>query len=82
MKTSDHAKILKTYIDRLSIKDLRDILFHHESCYQEFLNGNAGSQKNADVVLRGAILNILEKMLASDKHNIERIIEKTLNQKG
>lgn len=82
MKTSEHAKILKTYIDRLSTKDIKDILYHHESCQQEFLNGNAISQANADIILRGAILNIIEKMLVTDKNNIERIIEKTINKRG
>lgn len=80
MKTSDHAQILKTYIDRLSIKNLKDILYHHESCHQEQLNGNATSQKNADVVLHASVLNIIEQMLPADKSNIERIIEKTLNR--
>lgn len=82
MKVSDHAKIFKTYIDRLSIKELKDILYHHESCHQEFLNGNANSQKNADVVLYGAILNIFERMLSADKNGIERTIDQILNRKG
>ncbi len=82
MKMSDHANILKAYIDRLSLKDIKDILFHHESCYQEMLNGNANSQKNADIVLYATILNIFERMLSPDKKGIDSIIEKTFNSKG
>ena len=82
MKTSDHAKIFQSYIDRMSVKDLKNILFHHENCYHEFLNGNANSQKNADVVLYGAILNIFERMLFADKNGIERTIDQILNRKG
>lgn len=82
MKTSDHANIFKSYIDRMSMKELKDILYHCESCYQEFLHGNANSQKNADVVLHGAILNIFERMLSAEKNGIESIIDKIINRKG
>lgn len=82
MKTSDHAKIFKYYIDRMSPKELKDVLYHHESCYQEFLNGNANSQKNANIVLYATILNIFERMLSADKKGIDSIIEKTFNHKG
>lgn len=82
MNVSEHAKILKSYIDRLSIKDIQDILYHYESCHQESLNGNTNSQKSADVILQGAILNALVKMLPSDRDNITSIIDKTLNRKG
>lgn len=82
MKASDHAKIFKAYIDRMSLKELKDVLYHHDSCYQEFLNGNANSQKNADIVLYATILNIFERMLSTDKKGIDSIIEKTFNQKG
>lgn len=82
MKTSDHAKIFKAYIDRMSLKELKDVLYHHDSCYKEFLNGNANSQKNADIVLYATILNLFEKMLSADKKGIDSIIEKTFNRKG
>lgn len=82
MKTSDHAKIFKSYIDRMSLKELKDVLYHHESCHQEFLNGNANSQKNADIVLYAAILHIFERMLSADKKGIDSILEKTFNHNG
>lgn len=82
MKASDHAKIFKAYIDQMSLKELKDVLYHHESCYQEFLNGNANSQKNADIVFYATILNIFERMLSADKKRIDSIIEKTFNHKG
>lgn len=82
MKVSEHAKIFQSYIDRMSMKELQDILYHCESCYQEFLNGNENSQKNADVVLHGVILNIFERMLSADKQGIERTIDQILNRKG
>lgn len=82
MKTSDHAKIFQSYIDRMSMKELKDILYHCESCYQEFLHGNENSQKNADVVLHSAILNVFERMLSADKNNIESTINQILNRKG
>lgn len=82
MKASDHTKIFKTYIDRMSLKELKDVLYQHDSCYQEFLNGNANSQKNADIVLYATILNIFERMLSVDKKGIDSIIEKTFNHKG
>lgn len=81
MKTSDHAKIFQSYIDKMSIKELKDILYHHDSCYQEFLNGNANSQKNADVLLYGAILTVFERMLNVDKKGIESTIDRIINQK-
>lgn len=82
MKTSEHAKIFQSYINRMSIKELKDILYHHESCYQEFLNGNANSQKNADVLLYGAILTVFEKMPNTDKIGIKCTIDQIINRKG
>ena len=82
MKTSDHAKIFQSYINRMSIKELKDILYHHDNCYQEFLNGNANSQKNADVLLYGAILTVFERMLNVDKKGIESTIDRIINRKG
>ena len=82
MKVSEHAKIFHAYIDRMSMKELKDILYHCESCYQEFLHGNENSQKNADVVLHSAILNVFERMLSADKNNIESTIDRIINRKG
>lgn len=79
MNTTNHAKILKAYVDKLSINDLREIMYHHESCYQEYLNGNLSSQKNADLILKVSIMNIFERMLIRDKDSITRIITEIIN---
>jgi len=81
MNVSEHAKILKAYIDRLSMADLKIITQVHSFCWDEQLNGNAGSQRSEDEHLQSVILNALGQMLSHDRDNITRIIDNTLNRK-
>lgn len=82
MNVAEHAKILKSYIDRLSMADLQNIVKVHQYCWDEQLNGNAGSQKTEDEHLYSVILNSLGQMLTHDRDNIAFIIDKTINRKG
>jgi hypothetical protein len=82
MNVSEHAKILKAYIDRLSMPDLKIITQVHGYCWDEQLNGNAESQRSEDEHLQSVILNALGQMLTHDRDNIARIIDNTLNRKG
>lgn len=82
MNVSEHAKILKAYIDRLSTKDLKNILYDVHICWEEQNNGNAASQDAADKALHASILNIIGHMLTHDRDNISLIISNTLNRKG
>jgi hypothetical protein len=82
MNVSEHAKILKAYIDKMSMKDLKDILYHKESCFEEHLHGTDASQKSADVILYASILNIIGNMMPVAREHIDSTIDKTLNRKG
>ena len=82
LNISEHSKILKAYIDRLTMKDLKEILFQVETCKQEQLNGSNKSQQIADTYLQIAIMNALGGMLTSDRDNIGKVIKSTIERES
>lgn len=80
MNISEHSDILKAYVGRISLQDMRNILEAYEGCWQEQNNGNRGSQHHADIRLDTAIREAMGKMLSSDRDNITTIIGRKVNR--
>lgn len=80
MNISEHTRILKAYLDRLTLADLELIYQASRKTYEQQLNGNANSQEDADFKLYVAIMNGLGNMLTHDRHNITANIHSIINR--
>ena len=80
MNISEHTRILKAYLDRLTLADLDLIYQASRKTYEQQLNGNANSQEDADFKLYAAIMDGLGNMLTHDRHNITAAIHSIINR--
>ena len=80
MNISEHTRILKAYLDRLTLADLELIYQASRKTYEQQLNGNANSQEDADFKLYVAIMDGLGNMLTHDRHNITAAIHSIINR--
>ena len=80
MNISEHTRILKAYLDRLTLADLDFIYQASRKTYEQQLNGNANSQEDADFKLYAAIMDGLGNMLTHDRHNITADIHRIINR--
>ena len=76
MKHSEHAQILKAFIERIGIVDLELILEAKRRTMQEAMNGNANSQEHADFQLHSIILGSVDRMLERDRWGITQTIDR------
>lgn len=80
MNISEHTRILKAYIDRLTIAELETITRAVGKCWHESFNGNQGSQEDADLKLYSAIMDSLGSMQTHDRDSISAVVSKIVNR--
>lgn len=72
--TSQVGKVLGAIISRISLADTRAILAAHERCWQEQLNGNAGSQNRVSNDFDTLTRQVADRMVTSDRQYVERML--------
>lgn len=80
MNISEHTRILKAYIDRMTIADLDRICEANRSAWNQAMNGNANSQREAYTALYSEIMNTLENLVGRDLDNIAVEINRIINR--
>ena len=69
------APVLSAFISRMTINDMHQLSRAVENCWHEQLNGNAGSQRDAQKAQDQVIQAIIGRKLQSDRDNLVKIIE-------
>ena len=80
MNISEHAKILGSYISRMTLNDIETILRASRECQHQALNGNSRSQLDAHYSLFGTIEIALGEMLTHDRDNIAKTINSVIER--
>ena len=80
MNISEHTRILKAYIDRMTIADLDRICEANRSAWNQAMNGNANSQLDASTKLFAVIMEGLESMTSYDRNNLTAAIHRIINR--
>lgn len=80
MNISEHAKILESYISRMTLNDIETILRASRECKHQALNGNSNSQLDAAGALFSTIQITLGEMLTHDRDNIAKVINSVIER--
>lgn len=70
----NHERILRAYLARLTLADVRALAAAIESTCQEQMNGTASSQLAAGMAFDAAVNTAIGRMLTCDKQTIASIV--------
>lgn len=68
------GEVLRAIISRLPLATARQVMSGYEKCWQEQLNGNAGSQNRVDREFDAVTQQAAANMLASDRQYLETLL--------